>query len=140
MGSAPSSSDTVHVTTTTYDKLGRTTKVTDPEGMETTYDYDMFSRKTEQIRDAATGGLGIKTTWKYDQWDGMNMTYSDVVEAWEDATNHQDTEYYYGAAKHPGKVSKTTYPDSGDVTTAYNDDREPEGSMQFGRGGQTAVT
>jgi len=44
------------------------------------------------------------------------------VEAWEDAQNHQDTEYYYGAAKHPGAVTRTVYPDSDDVTVAYNDD------------------
>ncbi|KPK80244.1 MAG: hypothetical protein AMJ81_12325 [Phycisphaerae bacterium SM23_33] len=45
-----------------------------------------------------------------------------MIEAWEDSQTHQDTEYYYGAAKHPGAVTKTTYPDSGDVTVAYNDD------------------
>ncbi|MFO8006701.1 MAG: hypothetical protein R6V05_03100, partial [Candidatus Brocadiia bacterium] len=120
--SAPSSSDTVHVTTYTYDKLGRTTKVTDPLGMETTYAYDMIGRKTEEIRDAATGGEQIKTTWKFDQWDGTNEVYYDTIQAWEDDTNHQDTSYYYGAAKHPGKVTKTVYPDSGEVTVAYNDD------------------
>jgi YD repeat-containing protein len=128
----------VHVTTYTLDKLGRTTQVTDPEGMETTYDYDVLGRKTEEIRDAAQGGLQIKTTWKYDQWDGVDEVFYDVIEAWEDAQNHQDTEYYYGAAKHPTAVTKTVYPDSGAVTVAYNDDREPGGSMQFGRS-QTAV-
>ena len=41
-------------------------------------------------------------------------------------------------ATYPEKVTKTVYPDSGEVTVAYNDDREPGGSMQFGRS-QTAV-
>ncbi len=57
----------------------------------------------------------------------MRLAVNDVpgecaVEAWEDAQNHQDTAYYYGAAKHPGAVTKTVYPDSDDVTVAYNDD------------------
>ena len=38
--------------------------------METTYAYDLASRKTEEIADAAGGGLGIKVTWKHDEWDG----------------------------------------------------------------------
>jgi len=90
--------------------------------METTYDYGMLSRKTEEIQDAGQGGLAIKTTWQYDQWDGTNEVYYDVIEAWEDAQNHQDTGYVYGAAKHPHKVTKTTYPDTGDVVATYNDD------------------
>ena len=105
-----------------YGKLRRNTKLTDPEGMETTYSYDMLSRKTEEIQDAAQEGLAIKVTWKYDEWDGTDEVYYDVIEAWEDAQNHQDTKYYYAAAKHPGAVTKTTYPDSGDVTLTYNDD------------------
>jgi len=120
--SPPSSSDTVLVTSYARDKLGRVTTVTDPAGMETTYDYDMLGRRTEEIRDAAQGGLAIKTTWQYDQWDGANEVYYDVIEAWEDAQNHQDTEYVYGAAKHPYKVTTTTYPDTGDVVATYNDD------------------
>jgi len=36
--------------------------------METTYDYDMLGRRTEEVRDAGGGGLAIKTTWEYDQW------------------------------------------------------------------------
>jgi RHS repeat-associated protein len=90
--------------------------------METTYAYDLASRKTEEVQDAGTGGLQIKVTWKYDQWDGTNEVYYDVVEAWEDGSTHQDTKYVYGAAKHPGAVTVTTYPDSGDVTVTYNDD------------------
>jgi len=118
----PSSSDTVLVTSYTRDKLGRATRVTDPAGMETTSAYDLLSRRTEEVRDAGGGGLAIKTTWKYDEWDGTNEVYYDVIEAWEDAENHQDTEYVYGAAKHPNKVTKTTYPDTGDVVATYNDD------------------
>ena len=110
------------VTTFEYDKLGRQTKVTDPYGRYTTTDYDMFSRKATQIADAAAGGLQIKVTWVYDSWDGTNSIYYDEVRAWEDASNHQDTKYYYGAAKHPSAVTKTVYPDSGEVTVVYNDD------------------
>ena len=29
----------------------------------------------------------------------MDEVFYDVIEAWEDAQNHQDTEYYYGAVK-----------------------------------------
>ncbi|MHC4481571.1 MAG: hypothetical protein ACYS1C_11470 [Planctomycetota bacterium] len=61
-------------------------------------------------------------TWKHDQWDGTNAVYYEVIEAWEDGSNHQATKYYYEAAKHPGKVTKTTYPDTDDVTATYNDD------------------
>jgi len=44
--------------------------VTDPAGMETTSAYDMLSRRTEEIQDAGQGGLAIKVTWQYDDWDG----------------------------------------------------------------------
>jgi len=120
--SAPASSDTVHVTSYTRDKLGRVTQVTDPEGLETTYAHDLLGRKTEEIRDMAQGGLAVKTTWKCDQWDGTDSVYYDELEAWEDAQNHQDTGYVYGAAKHPYKVTKTTYPDSDDVDVTCNAD------------------
>jgi len=119
---APSSSDSVHVTSYTYDKLGRTTQVTDAAGMQVTSAYDMLSRRTEEIQDAAQGGLGIKVTWVCDTWDGTNSIYYDTIQAWKDAQNHEDTVYSYGAAKHPYAVTKTTYPDSGYVTVTYNDD------------------
>jgi YD repeat-containing protein len=64
--------------------------------------------------------LGIKVTWKYDQWDGTGEIYYDVIEAWEDGSTHQDTKYHYGAAAHPYSVSKTVYPDAGSVTVTYN--------------------
>lgn len=57
----PSSSDSVHVTGYEFDKLGRTTKVSDPAGMETTYAYDMLSRKTEEVQDAAQGDWGSRS-------------------------------------------------------------------------------
>jgi YD repeat-containing protein len=88
--------------------------------MVTTYAYDLMGRKTEEVVDSAS--LAIKTTWLYDQWDGGESVFYDVIQAWEDAENHQDTEYYYGADEHPSAVTKTTYPDSGDVTVTYNDD------------------
>jgi len=34
--------------------------LTDPAGMETTSAYDMLSRRTEEVQDAAQGGLAIK--------------------------------------------------------------------------------
>ena len=55
------------------------------------------------------GGLGIKVTWQYDSWDGAVSAYYDTIQAWQDALNHQDTKYYYGAAKQPGAVTKTVY-------------------------------
>ena len=119
--SAPSSSDSVHVTSYTYDKLGRTTQATDAAGMQTTYAYDMLSRKTEEIQDAAQGGLGVKVTWVYDQWDGTNSVYYETIQAWKNGQSHEDTVYTYGAAKHPYAVTKTTYPDSGYVTVTYSD-------------------
>lgn len=61
-------------------------------------------------------------TWQYDDWDVGDEVYYDTIEAWEDAENHQDTEYYYGAAKHPGAVTETVYADVGDVAVTYNDD------------------
>jgi YD repeat-containing protein len=90
--------------------------------MQTTYSYDMLSRKTQEVQDAAQGGLGIKVTWVYDTWDGTNSIYYDTIQAWKDAQSHEDTVYAYGAAKHPYAVTKSTYPDSGYVTVTYNDD------------------
>ena len=55
--SPPASSDTVLVTGSARDQLGRVTTVTDPAGMQTTYDYDLLGRRTEEVRDAAQGGL-----------------------------------------------------------------------------------
>jgi hypothetical protein len=77
---------------------------------------------------STTSGLSSRASaasvaiWEQDRWDGTNEVYSDVIEAWEDGSNDQDTEYVYGAAKHPEKVTTTTYPDSGEVVVSYNDD------------------
>ena len=65
------SSGTRTYVTYSRDKLGRVTTLSDPAGMETTSAYDLLGRKTEEVRDAAQGGLAIKTAWEYDQWDGM---------------------------------------------------------------------
>lgn len=49
----------------------------------------MSARKTQSVRDAATGGLQIKVTYLYDQWDGTDSCYYDRVRAWEDDTNSE---------------------------------------------------
>jgi RHS repeat-associated protein len=107
--------------------------------METTYAYDFLSRKTQAIVDAAQGGEQIKTTWLYDQWHTTGEYYSDVLEAWEDGSNHQDTEYHYAVLKHPTQASKTTYPDSGDVTRTFSDDGTVA-TLTDQRGWQTSYT
>jgi len=52
---------------------------------------------------------------------GSCLQGSCLLEAWEDAQNHQDTEYVYGAAKHPGAVTKTVYPGTAEHTGAGGD-------------------
>ena len=68
---------------------GSVTQVTDAEGMAATYDHDLLGRKTDEIADAAQSGLGIKVTWKHDQWDGVDAVYYEVVEAREDGSTRQ---------------------------------------------------
>ncbi|MFO7956709.1 MAG: hypothetical protein R6X33_06375 [Candidatus Brocadiia bacterium] len=69
------------MTTYTRDKLGRTTNVTDPEGMEITSAYDQLSRKTEEVRDAADGGreavAECGTGSLPDPWPGSAPTSSE---------------------------------------------------------------
>lgn len=92
----PSRSDTVLVTSYSYDAAGRTRDVTDPKGLITRYSYDMLGRTTEVTENYTTGtatGSSNRITRYF--YNGSN----NVTEMWSiqpGTTNNQQTEFVYG--------------------------------------------
>lgn len=122
--SAPSRSDTVLVTSYSYDKNGRQDKVTGPRGIETATDYDDLGRTIAKTEDATTNGLNRKTEYQYDAQGSLvrivhdpdaNNTFSGGVWTMVGGDSDQVTEYAYTDSTDASRVSEIRYP-TGDGT------------------------
>ncbi|MBE7457336.1 MAG: RHS repeat-associated core domain-containing protein [Planctomycetia bacterium] len=100
--SAPSRSDTVLVTTYTYDTAGRRSKVTDPRGLETAYTFDDLGRVTSM--DENDGGADERITLY--TYNGLNS----LVTIAANVATDQVTAYMYENAQNARWVSKIKYP------------------------------
>jgi len=113
--SEPASSDSDKIVSKfTYDGLGRTTQVTDPEGRVTETSYDKLSRVTAVAEDK--NGKNRTTTYVYDQYDETEEAYFDQITA----DNGGETKYFYADPKDAVRVTKVVYPDSGEVVMTYD--------------------
>jgi RHS repeat-associated protein len=137
---APTRSDTVLVTSTTYDDAGRVSLVTDPKGQVTKYEYDDAGRTVTEIANFLNGSPSGETAEddnivRYVYADGlMTQLWVDVNGDSTQNGNDQVTTYAFGTAKGTSAgesqiatghlLQKETYPDSASstdvVTYAYN--------------------
>ncbi len=118
-GSVPSRSDTVLVSSTTYNSAGEVATVTDPRGIVAETLYDALGRTTETIADYTTGtptdSSNQTVTYAY---DGDNNMISETAVMPSGETS-QTTDYIYGVSVSGGSgidstdlLAKTEYPDS----------------------------
>ena len=126
----PTSSDTVLVTSTTYNSMGMTDAVTDPRGVVAKTFYDNLGRTTSSIA-AYTDGTPTSSTnqttrYTYDG-DGHTLTMTAALPG----GTFQTTAYVYGVTTAGGSavnsndlLAKTEYPDAttGSASTAAADD------------------
>ncbi|MHC5112196.1 MAG: RHS repeat-associated core domain-containing protein [Planctomycetota bacterium] len=122
--SAPSRSDTVLVTTYTYDSEGRRSMVTDPKNIATLSVYDKLSRVTSKEEADGTADERI-TNYEY---DGLNS----LTQITADLTTDQETAYVYADSQNARWVTQIQYPNpsTGVASSAsadtidftYNDD------------------
>ena len=137
----PASSDTVLVSTTSFDAAGEVATTTDPAGMVTKYEFDDAGRQTKLIENyqssssssSSSAGTGCPNS------DDVNRTTvttytpdGDVATlvAWNATTGNQTTTYTYGTTLADSDIAtsnllrQVAYPDStggGDVVQiAYN--------------------
>ncbi|MHC5112563.1 MAG: RHS repeat domain-containing protein, partial [Planctomycetota bacterium] len=75
--SAPSRSDTVLVTTYSYDTAGRRNKVTDPEEIVTESVFDDLNRRIAQIEDSGASTLNRKTLYQYNGQGSLSRIIHD---------------------------------------------------------------
>ncbi len=127
--SAPSSSDTVLVTTTGYNSAGWADTINDPKGLITKTTYDAAGRVTQTIEDytdgTPTASTNRKTTYTYDGLD-HTLTLTAVMPS---GTNNQTTQYTYGvtttgsAINSNSLLAKVAYPDktAGTASTSTGD-------------------
>ncbi|CAG0985620.1 hypothetical protein PHYC_02006 [Phycisphaerales bacterium] len=122
----PSRSDTVLVTTTTYNDNGTVLEVSDPNSLETRWAYDDSGRKVTEIRNyvngtpsSATGDDDVFTRFIYDDGHMTQMWTDEDGDGVQDATD-EITTYTYGVTKgasfpnsqiaHGSLLQKVTYP------------------------------
>ncbi|MFN0012210.1 MAG: RHS repeat-associated core domain-containing protein [Phycisphaerales bacterium] len=135
--SVPSRSDTVLVSSTTYDTDGSVLETTDPRGLKMRFEYDKAGRKTKEIKNYVDGTAGGGTNADQDQivtyqYTAGRMTKMTAV--MPSGGTNQETTYTYGVPKGTGagdsKIAssdllwKVQYPDSSGgsdlVAAAYN--------------------
>ena len=114
----PNRSDTVLVTTYTYDDDGRLQAVTDPKGIDTTYTYDDLGRTTQVVE--ADGEP--EERWTLTQYDGLSNVTQRVADLNEngsvDAGDQVTTYTYHDNTRSPYHADRPTrikYPDGDDT-------------------------
>jgi len=118
--SAPSRSNSVLVTSYSYNKDGRFEKVTNPKAIETLYTYDALGRKIAVTEDYGTGSeLNRKTEKGYNGFDEIvqlihdpdaDNTFSNGSWTIVGTDSDQETKYYYENSQNASWVSKVEYP------------------------------
>jgi len=135
----PTRSDTILVSTTSYNDDGEAFSTIDPQNTETRFEYDAAGRQVTQIENYVSGGTAAdqnRKTWTVYTADGMvrTLTASNTV------TGNQQTKYDYGTTlANSGLASSqllhwVTYPDvvpNGTDFVTYSHNRQ---------GQQTTVT
>ena len=126
----PTRSDTILVSTTSYNDDGEAFSTIDPQNTETQFEFDAAGRQVTQIENYVSGGTAAdqnRTTWTVYTADGMVRTLT----ASNAATGYQQTKYDYGTTlANSGLASSqllhwVTYPDvvpngTDFVTYSYN--------------------
>jgi RHS repeat-associated protein len=125
-GTVPSRSDTVLVTSQTYNSAGWVATTTDPRGIVNDIFYDNLGRTTKTIEayvDGTPDGGSDKTT-EY-TYDGSNHVLT--VKAWLTGTTYEKTQFVYGVTTTGGSgvnsndlLAEMDYPDksTGDPSTS----------------------
>jgi len=127
--SVPSRSDTVLVTSLTYAD-GRIKKLTDPNGIETVFNFDDLGRPIKLADANATG----QERWTLAQYDGLGSIVKQIADigkddtfadgAWSSDDDSQVTAYEYKDSYSGKLATKVTFPDSSGssdaVSLAYN--------------------
>ncbi len=122
--SPPASSDTVLVTSYSYDTAGRQDTVTDPRGIETETEFDDLGRSIAKIEDAGMGNLNRKTEYQYNAAGslvriihdpGADNDYASGVWTEDGSDVDQITEYAYTNWLNSEVVTEIRYP-TGDGT------------------------
>src|SRR5262249_14960324 len=114
--SVPSRSDTILVTSETYDSAGRTYEMTDPRGLVNRTYYDALGRTTKNVENYTTGTVGTdhdKTTEYAYNAAGMTTLKADLT-----GGGSETTEWVYGVTTGGGSgldsndvVGITKWPD-----------------------------
>jgi YD repeat-containing protein len=118
--SAPSSSDTILVSTIAFNPAGQTLDQTDPAGQVMRSGYDAAGRVTSVVRNY--GGSPTEEVLTTYTADGQVATLTAI----NSTTGNQTTTYAYGvdltnsAVATKDLLRMTTYPDNGQVTYEYN--------------------
>jgi YD repeat-containing protein len=136
-GSVPSRSDTVLVSTSSFNDDGTLLQVEDPKGIKTRYTYDDAGRRTKVTSNWVDGSPSSTTAdddqiVQYAYTDGLQTSITAYVDG---GSNDQVTTYFHGVTKgtNPGDsriasnalIAKVQYPDAADSTNdvvkfAYN--------------------
>ncbi len=126
----PTRSDTILVSTTTYNDDGEVFSTLDPQATETRFEYDDAGRQVTQIENYVSSGTAAdenRTTWTNYTPDGQVQTLT----ASNSDTGNQQTIYSYGTTLSNSNIASSqllrfvTYPDvvgtgSDFVTYSYN--------------------
>ena len=126
----PTRSDTILVSTTSYNDDGEVFSTLDPQNTETRFEYDAAGRQVTQIENYVSGGTAAdqnRTTWTNYTADGQVKTLT----ASNADTGNQQTKYDYGTTLSNSNIASSqllrfvTYPDalgtgSDFVTYSYN--------------------
>ncbi len=101
-GSVPTRSDTILVTSYTYDSEGHQEKVKDPKAIDTKSVYDKLGRVTQKEEDDG-GGTERITSYQYNGQGSLTKITADL-------TVDQVTEYVYANTQNSRWVTKIKYP------------------------------
>jgi RHS repeat-associated protein len=102
-GTAPSASDTVLVTLTTYNAAGWVDTVTDPRGINQKTLYDNLGRTTKSIEDY-TDGTPTNNTNKTTEYTYDGSSHMVTLQADLPAGAYQQTKYVYGVTTATGST------------------------------------